>query len=193
MLFRSSQEGLSRELFRKFDFTFSGHYHHRSNADGIYYLGNPYELTWQDYNDIRGFHLFDFASRSLTFVPNTNVMFHKIIYDDKEDSVTEITNKDLTPYAGRYVKVVVINKLTPFLFDRFMENLYNVNPADVTIAEDFTDLTEGVEPDMINQAEDTLTILNKFVDNIEEENIDNGKLKTVLRELYVEALNTEKV
>ena len=73
-----SQEGLSREHFRRFDFTFSGHYHHRSNADGIYYLGNPYELTWQDYNDTRGFHLFDLASRTLEFVPNTNVMFHKV-------------------------------------------------------------------------------------------------------------------
>jgi hypothetical protein len=188
-----SQEGLSRELFRKFDFTFSGHYHHKSNADGIYYLGNPYELTWQDHNDVRGFHLFDFESRELEFVPNTNRMFHKITYDDREESITEITNKYLTKYTNTYVKVVVINKTNPYLFDRFMENLYKVNPIDITIAEDFTDLTEGVEDDMIDQAEDTLTVLNKFVDNLQEESIDNNKLKNLLKELYVEALNEEKV
>lgn len=188
-----SQEGLSRELFRKFDFTFSGHYHHRSSADGIYYLGNPYELTWQDYNDTRGFHLFDLSSRDLTFIENPNVMFHRITYDDKEESITEITNKNLTRFANTYVKVVVINKTNPYLFDKFMEKLYNVNPVDVTIAEDFTDLTEGVEDDMVNQAEDTITIINKFVDGIHEEHIDNEKLKTVMRELYVEALNTEQV
>jgi hypothetical protein len=72
-----------------------------------------------------------------------------------------------------------------------MNNLYNVNPADITIVEDFTDLTEGVEDDMVNQAEDTLTILNKYVDSVTEENIDNTKLKTLLKELYVEALNAE--
>ena len=187
-----SQEGLSRELFRKFDFTFSGHYHHRSSSDGIHYLGNPYELTWQDYNDTRGFHLFDLSTRSLDFIKNPNVMFHRIVYDDKVESITEINNKDLSKYTNTYVKVVVINKTNPYLFDKFMNNLYNVNPVDITIAEDFTDLTEGVEDDMVDQAEDTITIINKFVDGIQEEHIDNEKLKTVMRELYVEALNQEQ-
>jgi len=187
-----SQDGLSRELFRKFDFTFSGHYHHRSNADSIYYLGNPYELTWQDYNDARGFHIFDLESRQLTFIENPNRMFYKITYDDKEESITEITKKDLSEYTNTYVKVVVLNKTNPFLFDKFMEKLYNINPVDITIAEDFTDLTEGIEDDMVDQAEDTITIINKFVDNIQEEHINNEKLKTVMRELYVEALNQEQ-
>ena len=73
-----------------------------------------------------------------------------------------------------------------------MNGLYNVNPVDITIAEDFTDLTEGVEDDMIDQAEDTITIINKFIDGIEEEHISNEKLKNVMRELYVEALNLEQ-
>jgi DNA repair exonuclease SbcCD nuclease subunit len=187
-----SQEGLSREIFRRFDFTFSGHYHHRSSSDGIHYLGNPYELTWQDYNDTRGFHIFDLDTRDLTFIKNPNVMFHKITYDDKEESITEITNKDVSKFANTYVKVVVLNKTNPYLFDKFMDKLYGINPIDITIAEDFTDLTEGVEDDMINQAEDTITILNKYVDSIQEENLDNKKLKSILQELYVEALNSEQ-
>lgn len=187
-----SQEGLSRELFRRFDFTFSGHYHHRSSSDGIHYLGNPYELTWQDYNDTRGFHIFDLATRNLDFIKNPNVMFHKVIYDDKEETITEITNKDVSKFANTYVKVVVLNKTNPYLFDKFMDKLYGINPIDITIAEDFTDLTEGVEDDMVNQAEDTITILNKYVDSIQEENLDNKKLKSILQELYVEALNSEQ-
>jgi DNA repair exonuclease SbcCD nuclease subunit len=73
-----SQEGLNRGIFKKFDIVFSGHYHHRSNQDNIRYLGNPYELTWQDYNDPRGFHLFDLNSLDLEFIENPNVMFHRI-------------------------------------------------------------------------------------------------------------------
>ena len=187
-----SQEGLSREIFKKFESVFSGHYHHRSTQDNIRYLGNPYELTWQDYNDPRGFHLFDINTLDLEFIENPNVMFHRIIYDDKENSITEINEKNLTKYTGTYVKVVVLNKTNPYLFDKFMSNLYNVNPLDVTIAEDFTDLTEGVEDDMIDQAQDTLTIINTFVEGIKEDHIDNEKLKSVLKELYVEALNQEQ-
>ena len=73
-----------------------------------------------------------------------------------------------------------------------MANLYNVNPVDITIAEDIIDLTEGLDDDIINQAEDTVTIINKFVDGIKEEHIDNDKLKSVLKELYIEALNLEQ-
>ena len=119
-------------------------------------------------------------------------MFFRIMYDDKEQTIKEISDMDLTPYASKYVKVVVINKTNPYLFDKFMNNLYNVNPVDITIAEDFSDLTEGVEDDMINQAEDTLTTLNKYVESVSNEGIDNNKLKTLLKELYVEALNTEQ-
>lgn len=187
-----SLEGLNRDIFRRFSRVFSGHYHHRSFSDNIGYLGNPYELTWQDYNDPRGFHIFSLDDYNLEFIINPNVMFHRIVYDDKEESITEINNKDLNKYTNTYVKVVVINKTNPYLFDKFMNNLYNVNPIDITIAEDMADLTEGIEDDMINEAEDTITIINKFVDGIQEEHINNDKLKTVLKELYVEALNLEQ-
>lgn len=186
------EEGLNRDIFRKFEFTFSGHYHHRSSADGIHYLGNPYELTWQDYNDTRGFHILDLETRELTFVPNPNVMFHRIIYDDKEESITDITNKDLSKYTNTYVKVVVINKTNPYLFDKFMSNLYDVNPIDVTIAEDFTDLTEGVEDDMIDQSKSTLDLIYDYIDSTKQKNVDATKLKNMVRELYVEALNKEE-
>jgi len=157
-----------------------------------HYLGNPYELTWQDYADTRGFHLFDTDTYDLEFIPNPNIMFHRITYDDKKDTITEITSKNLSEYTNTYVKVVVINKTNPYLFDKFMASLYDINPIDVTIVEDHTDLTEGVEDDTIDQAEDTMTIIEKFVDGIKEEHISNDKLKTVMKELYVEALNLEQ-
>jgi DNA repair exonuclease SbcCD nuclease subunit len=188
----TSEEGLSRDLFRKFEFTFSGHYHHKSDANDIYYLGNPYQLTWQDYGDPRGFHLFDLDSKELTFIQNPNTMFNRIVYDDKSETIKEINNKDVSAYTNTYVKVVVVNKTNPYLFDQFMNKLYNVNPIDITIVEDTIDLTEGVDDDRIDEAEDTITIINKYVDTLDNEGIDNNKLKTMMQELYVEALNLEQ-
>ena len=183
-----TMEGLDRGNFRKFDWTFSGHYHHKSSNDDIHYLGNPMELTWQDFNDPRGFHLFDLDSRTLEFIRNPNVMFHRLVYDDSTDETVPVIVDQL---KDRYVKVVVVNKTNPYLFDRFMDSIYACEPADVSIVEDFTDLMEGVDDDMVDQAEDTITILNKYVDGIGETNIDNNRLKNILRELYIEAVNSD--
>ena len=40
--------GMSRDVFSKFKKVFSGHFHHRSHSDNIYYLGNPYQMYWND-------------------------------------------------------------------------------------------------------------------------------------------------
>lgn len=184
-----SQEGLNPKLFDKFDIVFSGHYHHKSSRNNIHYLGNPYELTWQDYNDPRGFHIFDVDTHELQFIQNPNRMFHRVTYDDKVDEIQTILKMDLEYLKNTYVKVVVINKTNPYLFDTFVNNLYQVGPIDITIAEDFTEL-EDIQDDDVDQAEDTTTILNKYVDNLTTD-LNKDKLKNLLRELYIEALNEE--
>lgn len=189
-----SEGGLDKNIFDKFDMVFSGHYHHRSSDGSIFYLGNPYELTWSDYNDPRGFHIFDTDKRSLEFIQNPNSIFYKIIYDDTiENAIQHYSAEDLTSYRDTFVKLIVVNKTNPFLFDMFLNNLYKISPIDVSIIEDNIDLTEGLEDDIISNAEDTLTILNKYVDNIQAPDIDNSKLKNILKTLYVEAVNLENV
>jgi DNA repair exonuclease SbcCD nuclease subunit len=183
-----SHDGLDMSVFSKFDVVFSGHYHHKSKKGNIHYLGNPYELTWQDYDDDRGFHIFDTKSQKLTFVKNPNNIFKRISYDDKGVDTKTITEMDLTPYKGAYVKVLVVNKTNPYLFDLFVNNLHQIGPVDVTIAEDILEL-EDDDID-VDQTEDTTTILNKYVDNLATD-LDKDKLKTLLREMYVDALNGE--
>ena len=54
------EHGMDWSIFKKFKKTYSGHYHCRSNEENIYYLGNPYEMFWNDVNDKeRGFHFID--------------------------------------------------------------------------------------------------------------------------------------
>jgi hypothetical protein len=156
-------------------------------------LGNPYELTWIDYKDDRGFHLFDLHTNELKFYKNPNSMFHKIYYNDKEQSDDDIVNKNLSLYTNTYVKVVVENKTNPFLFDKFLNNLYNVGPIDINIVEDFTESLESDVTDDIDQAEDTLSIIYKYIDGIENDSVDTAKLKTVMRRLYADAINQEEV
>lgn len=182
-----AHEGLKASLFDKFHTVFSGHYHHKSSKGSIHYLGNPYELTWQDHDDPRGFHLFDLETHELTFVKNPNTIFKKFIYDDKVNSIKDYTSMDLSEYKNSYVKVIVVNKSNPYLFDMVINNLYQINPIDISVAEDLIEL-EDVED--VDQTEDTTTILNKYVDNLTTD-LNKDKLKNLFRELYVDALNGE--
>ena len=89
-----------------------------------------------------------------------------------------------------YVKVVVLNKQNPYLFDNVIDNLYKAGASDISIVEDFTDIVIENDQELIDQAEDTMTILSKYIDNLTL-NVEGEKLKTLMRELYIEALNTE--
>jgi len=182
--------GLDMKSFDRFDMVLSGHFHHKSTKGNIYYLGNQYEMTWADYNDQRGFHVFDTDTRELTFVPNPYKMFHKLSYDDGQQDFEYWKEYNFDELKDCYVKVVVVNKQNPYLFDKVIDDLYKAGVADIAIVEDLTDTLLEVDEDIINQAEDTMTILNKYIDGLTL-NVESDKLKSIMRELYVESLNVE--
>ena len=182
--------GMDKSTFDRFDMVLSGHFHHKSTNGSIHYLGNQYEITWADYNDPRGFHVFDTETRELTFVSNPNRMFHKINYDDATTDFAYWQAFDYSALKDCYVKIVVLNKQNPYLFDNVLDNLYKAGIGDIAIVEDFTDTIIEDDKDLVNQAEDTMTILSKYIDNLTL-TVDNDKLKTLMKELYVEALTTE--
>jgi DNA repair exonuclease SbcCD nuclease subunit len=184
-----SHDGLSKETFDKFDMVFSGHYHHKSDDGHIYYVGNPYELTWQDYNDPRGFHLFDLGSRELTFIRNPFSMFARVEYNDKEQEPIDLDAVDL---QGKYVKLVVVNKTDYYKFDRFTQKLYNKGCHDIKVVEDMSEFTEGELVDESINLEDTLSVLGHYVDSVETD-FDKEKIKNYMRALYTEAVNIEVV
>jgi DNA repair exonuclease SbcCD nuclease subunit len=183
-----SHEGFSAETFNKFDLVFSGHYHHRSNDRNIYYLGNPYELTWQDYNDPRGFHLFDFTTRQLDFVENPYRMFERLEYTDKEIEPIDLDQLEL---KDKYIKLVVLEKTDFYKFDKFIQKLYNKGCHEIKIVEDFSEFQEGEINEEIN-LEDTVSVLSNYIESIETD-VDKEKVKSYMRGLYTEAINIEVI
>ena len=76
------EDGMECSLFEKFERTFSGHYHTRSDNGRIFYLGNPYEMFWNDVNDPRGFTIFDTDTLDFEQIDNPFRLFYNIYYDD---------------------------------------------------------------------------------------------------------------
>ena len=176
--------GMDRKILSHFDMVMTGHFHHRSTDDNVYYLGSPYEFIWSDYDDPRGFHIFDTDTQELTFIENPNKIFHKIYYDDRKPL------PDPAQYNKSCVKVIVANKQDYTKFDKFIEALYINDVIELTIHEDFSEFeSEALADEKVN-IEDTMTLLSEYVDAIESER-DKERLKTLLKTLYVEAQNLE--
>jgi DNA repair exonuclease SbcCD nuclease subunit len=180
-----SHDGLSKESFSKFDMVFSGHYHHKSDDGHVFYLGNPYELTWQDYNDPRGFHIFDLATRNLEFIRNPNSLFERYEYNDSVNQEDPL----FVNFTDKYVKIIVVNKGDLYKFDKFITSVYKANPLDVKIIEDFSEFTEGQIDDTIN-LEDTSSVVEKYIESLETD-VDKEKIKNFMKVLYTEAVNIQ--
>tara|TARA_R100000008_G_scaffold86721_1_gene81118 strand:- start:1443 stop:2504 length:1062 start_codon:yes stop_codon:yes gene_type:complete len=181
-------DGMDHKVFDKFDMVCSGHYHHKSTEGNINYLGTPYELTWMDYEDPKGFHVFDTETRELTRVLNPYKMFHKLWYDDQNMDFDDIAKIDFDQYKDSFIKVIIKNKTNPYMFDSYIERLEKNELINLQIVEDHLNLDLEDTDDIINEAEDTVTILDKYVDGLEI-SADKDKVKTLMRELYNEALS----
>lgn len=183
-----SDHGMDRGLLDKFDVVASGHYHHRSTDGTVHYVGAFGEYTWSDYNDARGFSVFDTETRSLEFIRNPNVMFKKIFYDDEYDNVLHF---DESEYNGKVIKVIVRNKTNPNTFDLFMAKMEQCGAAEIQTVEDHLNLDQESEEHIVDEAEDTDVIIRGYIDSLKLVNIDKSKLHNVISELYKEAKEVE--
>ena len=174
--------GFEMDYFKKFERVFSGHFHTRSSVGDIHYLGNPYEMFWNDFESPRGFHIFDTETLEHTPINNPYRLFYKIFYDD-----TPYQTFDSREYEGKIVKLIVRKKTSTKKFEKFVDKLYASNVAEVKIVENFD--FGGWYDDKGSEAyesEDTMSILNKFIDEAEI-NLDKSVLQKMMQETYQEA------
>ena len=179
-----NDHGYEKSMFVKFEKVISGHFHKKSDDGHIYYLGTQYEMTWSDYNCPKGFHIFDTSTRELGRVENTNKMFKKITYNDKEINYDKF---DITPYDKCFIKLFISNKSDNDMYERLMDKFYNhINVHAIDVIEDPTDICASVPENLLEQGEDTLTFLNNYIDNTDIK-LDKQKLKQFAKDLYMEA------
>jgi DNA repair exonuclease SbcCD nuclease subunit len=181
--------GWDKQEFNRFDMVMSGHYHHKSDDGQIYYLGTPYEIYWNDWNDPKGFHVFDTEKRELERIVNPRTIFSKIYYDDTMPAFDD--NHDMSAYKNKYVKLVVVNKKDLYQFDRFVDKLLAADCHDVKIVEDFSEMdASNVSDDIVENSEDTMTLLEKYIDELPVD-LSKDRLKNTMRTLYTEAQDLE--
>ena len=171
--------GTDCNIFEKFDRVYSGHYHTRSDNEKIFYLGNPYEMFWNDCGDTRGFHLFDTETLEHTPINNPYQLFSIIYYEDDDYQLF-----DTTKYTNKIVKLIVRKKSDTKKFEKFVDKLFSSNVAELKVVENF-EFQESEEFEAF-ESEDTMSILNRYIEE-SEVNLDKSRIQKMIQEIYQEA------
>ena len=179
--------GLDISYLKRFEKVYSGHFHSKSEVKNCRYLGSQMQFTWSDYGDEKYFHIFDTETTEISPIHNPIKMFEKVFYDDTKETFESIVNQDFEKYASKFVKVIVVNKDNPYWFDAMIDKLHKVNPIHLSVVDDHKHMDMLSDED-IDGVEDTLTILHKYVDNLEVQG-DKNQLTSLVTSLYNEALD----
>ena len=177
--------GMDARLFERYEKVLSGHFHCRQEKDNIYYLGSQYQMTFADLNETKGFHIFDTETREIEFIENPYQMFHTLKYND-ENGPIDSDRLDFDYLKGCYVRIDIDYKKHPYSFDRFMDKLYDAGVAKITTVEESID--ENEEEELLDLAQDTVTLIHNEIDAIDEVQ-DKPKMKKLIKDLYMESLS----
>jgi len=177
------EHGMDIDPFEKFDKVYSGHYHTRSDNGKIYYLGNPYEIYWNDVNDTRGFHIFDTETKEHTPVNNPYKLFHIIYYRDTNHKLF-----DARELKNKIVKVVVKEKTNQKQFEKFIDKLYASGVQDLKIVENY--VLQESEDFEAEETENTINLLSRYIDESEFD-CDKNIIKDIIQKLYKETCEVE--
>jgi DNA repair exonuclease SbcCD nuclease subunit len=181
---QTQPHGLDKQIFSKFKKVFSGHYHTRSDDGKIFYIGNPYQMFWNDYNDTRGFSIFDTETLKTKLIENPYTIFEKIYYEDSKFDDIDIEN-----LRDKIVKLIVKKKSNQKQYDLFLDNLTKIPFLELKVSE-ILDVDDSNYQYSETEIEDTLSILNGYVEESEFQ-LNKEVVKKIIKDIYDEALEIE--
>lgn len=178
------EHGFDKAIFDRFDQVFSGHFHTVSSDGRIFYISNPFQTNWSDYNLDKGFRIFDTTSRDLEFIANPFEVYDKFVYNDE----VNITEFDYEQARDKIVRVYIqsYSGINQNKLNLFLEKMNHVSYSCEVIEIDETELVnENGDIEWVDNNQLIETYLNDVVQN---PNIDKGILRQMFHEMYSEAL-----
>lgn len=183
--------GLDPAVFNKFQAVFSGHYHTKSVKGNICYVGATCQYTWNDYDDDRGFSIYDTETMELEFIRNPNEAFCKVHYDDKvSDPKTIAREIEEADVKGKFVKLIVRNKQDALLFDRIVDKLESRGLRELKVVDDHFHADDITDDEIAVDVGDTLALIESLIDREGKPELADAA-KMLARDLYEEAVSIE--
>lgn len=183
------EHGTDHKLFSRFKKIFSGHFHTRSSKDNVLYVGTPYEIIWSDYQDEKGFVVFDPDSGSETWIKNPGSVHLKVSYN--EDLIDR--RYDFSVVRSKFVKIIVEKALNRKKLDEFIKICYTNCPQHLTVIDVQTD---DIAPEDVGEMIADKDPLTALVDEIRKKSLDDDTISSMViksNELYQDAMSDQDV
>lgn len=187
-----SHDGFDMKVFDKFDVVCSGHFHRKSASGNISYLGAPYELTWADHDDARGFHFFDTETREIEFVKNPYSIYKKLWYNDSNKKLSEVMDIDTDSLRETHVKIIVTEKINPYWFEKYVDLVNGSGAYSVQVVDDHKNADSDIDDEEVERAEDTMTVISGYVNGLGLDGSSKSSLEKLMRDLYEKASKMEE-
>ena len=180
----ASTRGMDPKVFAKFNRVFSGHYHLFSEYGNVTYVGNPYQLNWNDHGQKKPVLVFDTENGTFDVVNHlSEPVFEKIITWNGEI--------DIDQYDNKIVKCYIDDNTDRYLFDKWFGKLSAIAYR-ATIVE-HSNVNDVAIKDAGDATKDTLQLLFDYIDEVYS-SIGNEKveaIKLLVQETYKEEMYRE--
>jgi DNA repair exonuclease SbcCD nuclease subunit len=189
------EEHITQKHLSKFKAVWTGHYHHKSSRDNIIYLGSQYQMSWNDFGSRKFFHVVNTKNPlKLTAVENPRSLYEHYYYDDKTN-LDEILSFDAKTLKEKFVKVFILHKSNPHLFESFIEKLNSfseayeirVMPSQIVQSDDSSIGIENIISSGIMKR-NTIDLVNEFInEHANPEVYNQDVLKRIAQQLLIES------
>lgn len=191
-----SEHGLDRNIFKKFEEVWSGHFHKPSKKDNFEYIGNPFELTWSDYGQRKGFLIYDTETEEKQYILNTDKIYQVILYDDSINAL----NYDYSQHKDKIVRINIssfniqnkakftlfVDSLQKEVFKLEVQELGSIYDGDNQL-EIITDQESLIRLKDEEKIYDTKTSISEYIFGMKIDGVDNNKLLEMFNDLYEQA------
>ena len=186
--YRHSGAGISSNQCKHFKKVYTGHIHTSQDYKNICYVGNPYQMTRSDTNNMKGFRCLDLKSGEEQFFENTYSPKFVKIYVNK---TLEVPLRDILKVCNNnFVDVYVPNdylmkyQVTP-LIDEISKVSKRLDVIPFEMDEDNNLNAFDIDYD---KTLDTYNLCEKFVDGMSIDKGTKTKILKTLKKAYIEAI-----
>jgi len=166
------------ELFSEYKYVFTGHFHNHQSKHNIVYIGSPYQISFGEEGQKKGFVVFDSLKEDWEFVEYNSAPEHITI------SVEDVKKLDEIDFKNKFVKLKIKRKVDEFIKLKYI--LYERGAISIVL--DFQ--VEDIEIDSTSKVDMSSSlehIIREYIKGIADKNIDNKKLLNIFEEVVKEA------
>lgn len=191
----TSKTGHSYTQFSDYKYVFSGHYHINFQRDNVIMIGAPYQLTWNDFNTLKGFYVID-DNFNIKFIQNEiTPKYIKIWYDNGDISIDGIGDiksvskeESISIAKNHYSRIYVKRSDDQLALETYHSSLSSVSCNDykITIIH-LQDVVEDFDSSSFDEKfQDEESTLELIISCIQGMTFESGIDKTILVDLAID-------